>query len=145
MNGGFNLNRIIKGNFIISFVSGFLFALGLGISGMTQPSKVQGFLDVFGHWDPTLAFVMLGAVLSHALVYRFMKGRSSPLLGGSFSIPNRRDVDRDLVLGAAIFGIGWGLAGLCPGPALASLATGRLEVYVFTASMLGGMLLSKRR
>ena len=103
---------------LTSFVSGIVFALGLGISGMTRPIKVIGFLDLFGNWDASLAFVMIGAIAVYFLAHRISLNMTSPLLAAKFSLPTRSDLDRRLVIGAVIFGVGWGLAGFCPGPAI---------------------------
>jgi uncharacterized protein len=126
---------------LLSFISGVVFALGLGISGMTRPVKVIGFLDFAGHWDPSLAFVMIGAIAVYFVAYRWIRTRSAPLLTDRFSVPQRTDVDRNLVVGAAVFGAGWGLSGFCPGPALTSLASGAVPVMVFVAAMAAGMYL----
>lgn len=123
------------------FVLGALFALGLGLSGMTQPAKVLGFLDVAGAWDPTLLFVMGSAVVVNFIGFRLTAGRPHPLLAARFDIPSRRDIDLPLLAGAAIFGLGWGLAGFCPGPALVALAGGSLDVIVFVAAMFAGFAL----
>lgn len=119
--------------------SGVLFALGLGISGMTDPAKVIAFLDVRGDWDPSLAFVMLGAVAVHALFLRLNK-RPQPLLSATYDGPSRERIDASLVLGAALFGLGWGASGFCPGPALVSLITLAPGVLVFVAGMLLGFI-----
>jgi uncharacterized membrane protein YedE/YeeE len=124
-----------------SLVAGAVFGAGLAISQMINPAKVIGFLDFAGDWDPTLAFVMAGALLAAAPGYAVAKKRKAPLLSGRFHIPKRREVDMPLMLGAAIFGVGWGLVGFCPGPAIAALCTGMWEVLVFVAAMLGGMFL----
>jgi uncharacterized membrane protein YedE/YeeE len=126
---------------LTSFVSGMVFALGLGISGMTRPVKVIGFLDFFGAWDASLAFVMIGAIAVYFAAYRWSRKMPSPLLAPNFSLPKRSDLDAKLILGAAIFGAGWGLGGFCPGPALASLASGVPAVLIFVAAMLVGMWL----
>jgi uncharacterized protein len=123
---------------IFALLAGALFALGLVVGGMTQPAKVLGFLDFAGRWDPSLVMVMGGALLVHGLTYWLIRLRRAPLCDARFHVPARRDVDRRLVLGAAIFGVGWGLAGYCPGPALASVTTG-LSPLVFVAAMLVGM------
>jgi uncharacterized protein len=128
-------------NSVISFVVGLVFALGLGLSGMMMPAKVIGFLDITGAWDLSLALVMVGAIAVHAVLYRLIRKRMSPLLGGKFQVPTRQDIDARLLLGGALFGVGWGLGGFCPGPALASLTTGAPLVLGFVASMLGGMWL----
>jgi uncharacterized protein len=124
--------------------AGAVFGAGLAISGMTRPQKVIGFLDLFGAWDPSLAFVMMGAIAVHLIAYRLVRRRSSPLVAQSFSIPTRRDVDLRLVSGAALFGVGWGLGGYCPGPAVTSLASGAAGVGVFIGTMLVGMLATAR-
>lgn len=126
---------------LISFVSGLIFAIGLGIAGMTKPEKVIGFLDLFGDWDPSLMFVMVGAIAVNMLVYRVVIGRSVPLFGGTFQIPTRRDIDNRLVIGAALFGAGWGLMGYCPGPALVSLSSLSASAVLFVGSMFAGMAL----
>jgi len=126
---------------LVSFISGVVFALGLGISGMTRPVKVIGFLDFTGHWDPSLAFVMIGAITIYFIAYRLIRTRSGPVLTEKFSVPPRTDVDRNLVVGAAVFGAGWGLGGFCPGPALTSLAAGAAPVVIFVAAMAAGMYL----
>ncbi len=107
---------------------------------MTKPSKVVGFLDLCGAWDPSLACVMFGAVTVHFFAYRIVALQGSPLFSVTFSLPTRRDVDARLVLGAALFGIGWGLSGLCPGPALVALGGGSATALVFAAAMTLGML-----
>jgi uncharacterized membrane protein YedE/YeeE len=122
-----------------AFVAGMLFAVGLGIGGMTQPARVLAFLDFAGRWDPSLAFVMAGAVGVYAAAFRLARSRPRPLLSPAFAIPGRRDVDARLLVGAALFGIGWGLAGYCPGPGIVSLVTGRTDVLVFVTAMLVGM------
>ena len=119
--------------------SGALFGAGLTISGMSDPARVRGFLDVFGRWDPTLVFVMGGAVVVMAIAWRIQARMKAPLFGEKFSLPDRRDFDRRLIAGSALFGIGWGIAGLCPGPAVASLALSPLSVLPFLAAMLAGM------
>ena len=127
---------------ILSFLLlGVLFAVGLGISGMTQPSKVVGFLDIFGAWDPALMFVMGGAVAVNFVGYRLAVGRPHPLLATRFEIPTRRDIDWQLIGGAVLFGVGWGIAGFCPGPALVALAGGSADVMLFVAAMFIGFLL----
>src|SRR5690606_34138225 len=119
----------------ISFVCGVLFAFGLALSQMVNPAKVLNFLDVAGQWDPTLAFVMGGALLVTIPAFRFILRRPHPLFGQKFYLPSRHDIDARLVIGAIIFGIGWGMAGLCPGPALTAVATGLLPVLGFVAAM----------
>ena len=126
---------------LAAFVAGLIFAVGLAISGMTQPGKVAAFLDIFGNWDPSLAFVMMGAIAVHAVLYRMIRQRSTPLFAATFAIPTRSDLDPRLIGGAALFGIGWGMGGFCPGPAVTSLASGHPAVIIFVAAMLAGMLL----
>lgn len=120
-------------------VSGTLFGAGLTLSGMTDPARVRGFLDVFGSWDPTLAFVMGGAVLVMAIAWRIRNRMGTPIFAERFSLPDRKDLDGRLIAGSILFGIGWGLAGLCPGPAVASLALAPLGVAPFVLAMLAGM------
>ena len=130
---------------ISSIICGIIFSIGLGISGMTQPQKVIGFLDIFGEWNPSLAFVMGGAVLSYlALQLWIQRNFSIPVLGGSFQIPTRKDLDRSLIIGALLFGSGWGLGGYCPGPAITSLGSGSLNALLFVVAMGVGMLLADR-
>lgn len=115
--------------------AGVCFGIGLAISGMTKPGKVSGFLDVAGAWDPSLAFVMIGAIAVHLVAHRIIVRRSSPLFDRRFHLPTRRDLDVRLVLGAAIFGVGWALAGFCPGPGLVTAASGSIAAVVFVAGM----------
>lgn len=123
----------------IAFVVGLIFALGLGVSGMTQAHVVRGFLDVFGQWNPALIGVMIGAILVHSILYFFIRKRSSPLLDTKFHIPNRKDIDIKLLSGAALFGIGWGWAGICPGPSLVASASANTGIVIFIISMFLGM------
>ena len=130
---------------IASFICGILFSIGLGISGMTQPQKVIGFLDVFGEWDLSLAFVMFGAVLSYLILQLWIQRNFSiPILGGSFQITTRKDLDRSLIIGALLFGSGWGLGGYCPGPGITSLGSGSLNALLFVVAMGIGMLVADR-
>lgn len=124
-----------------ALAAGLLFAGGLCLSGMTNPAKILGFLDLFGRWDPTLVFVMMGAVVTHAVLYRLVTRRAAPLFAERFAIPTKKAVDAPLVLGSALFGVGWGLAGYCPGPAVTSLATGRGSALIFVGGMLIGLAL----
>jgi uncharacterized membrane protein YedE/YeeE len=124
-----------------SALAGIVFGAGLAVSGMTNPAKVLAFLDVAGRWDPTLAFVMGGAVSVSAVAFALARRRARPWLAEAFAVPTRRDIDPALLAGSALFGAGWGLVGLCPGPALASLVRGAPEVYVFTAAMVTGVAL----
>lgn len=125
-----------------ALAAGLLFGLGLTLSRMIDPAKVLGFLDVAGNWDPSLAFVLAGAAGTAALGFRIVLGRrAAPLFADKFSLPTARGIDLRLVLGAAIFGVGWGLVGLCPGPALAGLSLAFRPVAIFVAAMLAGMAL----
>ena len=128
----------------IAFAAGLLFGLGLSLGGMTQPAVVLGFLDIFGAWDPRLVFVMAGAVLTTAIGYRLVRRRSRPLLAERFQWPTPRGIDARLAGGAALFGIGWGIAGYCPGPALASLGAGVPALLVLVACMIAGWWLAAR-
>jgi hypothetical protein len=130
-------------NAVFSFGAGLVFGAGLILSGMTDPGKVIGFLDVAGSWDPSLACVMAGAILVGFFAFRSAGRRGRTFLGGALHLPNRRDVDLRLLGGSAVFGIGWGLAGFCPGPALVSFASGVDQAAVFVAAMLGGMLVHR--
>lgn len=122
------------------FVSGALFGTGLLVSGMTSPAKVVGFLDVTGDWDPSLALVMAGAVGVHFVLHRLVLRERPPLLAGDLHVPSRNDIDVRLLAGAGLFGLGWGLAGYCPGPAVVALAGGASNAWVFVPAMLGGMV-----
>jgi len=124
-----------------AFVAGLLFAIGLCLSGMTNPAKVIGFLDVFGRWDPSLAFVMIGAVTTHALLYRLATRREAPFFASRFALPTKTSIDVPLVLGSALFGAGWGLAGYCTGPAVASLVSGSSPTLIFAGAMTIGLAL----
>jgi uncharacterized membrane protein YedE/YeeE len=127
----------------VAFGTGALFAVGLAISGMTKPAKVAGFLDVAGAWDASLAFVMIGAIAVHFIAHRILVRRPSPLFDTKFHLPTRKDIDRRLVLGAGLFGIGWGLGGFCPGPGLVTAGSGSLGAIVFVLGMTIGMLLEQ--
>jgi uncharacterized membrane protein YedE/YeeE len=122
------------------FASGLLFAAGLGISGMTDADKVIGFLNIAGEWDPSLAFVMVGAIGVHLVLFRLITRRASPLFAARFQIPTRKDLTPRLIGGAALFGAGWGLGGFCPGPALVSSTSLGSQALVFTAAMIFGMV-----
>ena len=124
---------------IAALATGLIFGLGLILSGMTDPSKVIGFLDLTGQWDPSLAFVMGGAILVGVVAFQFAKGREKSLLGDVMRLPTTRQVDRRLVLGSLAFGTGWGLAGYCPGPALVAVAQGGMQPLIFVVAMLAGM------
>jgi len=126
---------------LTSLLAGTVFGIGLAISGMMNPAKVLGFLDIAGAWNPTLAFVMGGALLVAAPGFVLMRRRGQTAFGGKLELPSRTDIDARLISGAALFGAGWGLGGLCPGPAIAGLATGVSGIYVFVVAMVAGMLL----
>lgn len=126
---------------VIALAAGLIFGIGLIVSGMTDPSKVTGFLDLAGHWNPSLAFVMGGAILVGLFAFRFAARRTTSLLGDVMRLPTAAHIDRRLVLGSLAFGAGWGLAGYCPGPALASLLSGGSKPLIFGAAMLAGMAL----
>jgi uncharacterized membrane protein YedE/YeeE len=125
---------------VSAFIVGLVFGIGLIVAGMTNPAKVQGFLDLAGNWDPSLAFVMAGAILVGLVAFRFAGKRERSLLGEAMRLPTATRIDRRLVLGGLAFGAGWGVGGFCPGPALASLATGGGKALIFTGAMLAGML-----
>ena len=125
---------------IAEFVVGLLFGLGLMLSGMTDPGKVIGFLDLLGTWDPSLALVMGGAIMVGFFAFTVAKKRTSTFLGGALRMPTNMDLDKKLVIGSLLFGAGWGLAGFCPGPALVSMADGQPKALIFVLAMLVGML-----
>lgn len=126
---------------ITAFVSGAIFGVGLLVSGMTRPAKVIGFLDLFGAWDASLAFVMGGAIGVHLIARRIIMKREAPLMAPRFDTSVANAIDAKLVIGSALFGVGWGLGGYCPGPAIVSIAGGTLPIVVFVGSMLVGMFL----
>ena len=125
---------------IVALVAGMLFGVGLAVSGMVNPAKVVGFLDIAGgEWDPTLMFVMGGALLVTLPAFRMILKRSRPILADGFALPTKSALDTRLLGGAALFGVGWGLSGFCPGPAVAAMVTGLLPVFAFVGAMVGGM------
>lgn len=124
-------------------ISGTLFGAGLALGGMTNPARVRGFLDLFGNWDPTLAFVMGGAVIVMAIAWRIQPRMTHPIFAAKFALPDRTDLTVRLVAGSALFGIGWGIAGLCPGPGIAALVIEPAAAATFVAAMLAGMGLVK--
>ena len=128
-------------NFVIALFSGTVFGAGLALGGMTEPARVRGFLDLFGAWDPTLAFVMGGAVLVMAAAWLVQRNMQRPLFAQSFALPTRSDLTARLIGGSALFGIGWGIAGLCPGPGFAAIAIDAPSAAIFVAALLAGMLL----
>ncbi|HSG55832.1 MAG TPA: DUF6691 family protein [Paracoccaceae bacterium] len=132
------MNRVL-----IALSSGLLFGAGLAFSGMADPARVQGFLDLFGNWDPTLAFVMGGAMIPMAIAWIIKGSLATPLAAPAFELPGTVKLDRPLALGAILFGMGWGIAGLCPGPALADLGIAPLAVLPFVIAMFAGMALHR--
>jgi len=126
---------------LAAFAAGLVFGIGLLLSGMADPGKVKGFLDLAGSWDPSLAFVMGGAIAVAFFAFRFAGRRASAFLGGALELPSARDIDLRLVAGSLTFGVGWGLAGFCPGPALVAMGAGSDHAVVLVAAMLAGMLL----
>lgn len=126
---------------VVALMAGLVFGLGLIVSGMGSPAKVQDFLDIFGAWDPSLALVMGGAIAVGVVAFTWAKLRKQSFLGGPIEWPSAKHIDRPLLLGAALFGIGWGMAGFCPAPALMNLVLGKGEVWLFVLAMLVGMLL----
>ena len=129
--------------FLSTYLIGLIFGVGISISGMANPAKVLNFFDVAGTWDPSLIFVMGGALVTTFIGYKIVFGRSAPLYERGFSVPGNRRVDARLIGGSAVFGIGWGIAGFCPGGALPALGTGRWEVFAFTAALIAGIVLAK--
>jgi uncharacterized protein len=127
----------------VNLFAGALFGLGLAVSGMVNPQKVIAFLDVAGNWDPTLAFVMSGALLVTIPAFRQIFKRPRPVLADEFELPTKKDVDARLLGGSALFGVGWGLSGFCPGPAVTALATGLTPVFAFVVAMMAGMAIYK--
>jgi uncharacterized membrane protein YedE/YeeE len=124
---------------LTSFLAGLVFGLGLIVSGMANPAKVLGFLDLAGRWDPSLAFVMVGAIAVSAIAFAVARQRTVSLLGAAMKLPTARQIDRRLLLGSALFGVGWGLAGICPGPGLVLVGMGEVKGLIFVAAMLVGM------
>lgn len=133
----------MKRQIALTLVAGALFGAGLAVSGMADPQRVRGFLDLFGTWDPTLAFVMGGALIPMAIAWRIQKRMPTPMAAERFTLPTARDLDPRLIGGSALFGIGWGVAGLCPGPAIADLAIAPVPAAIFVVAMLGGMILHR--
>ena len=127
--------------FLTALGAGLLFGAGLLVSGMTDPANVLGFLDIFGEWRPQLAFVMGAAVLTAAPSFWFVRHKQRDLLGGAVELPDRRRIDKPLLAGATLFGVGWGLSGICPGPGLVLLASGQGMAYLFMSAVVGGMWL----
>ncbi len=128
---------------IVAYAIGLVFGTGISLSGMANPAKVLNFFDIFGSWDPSLAFVMGGALATTFVGYRLVFGRRAPVLADAFQVPAARALDPRLLGGSAVFGIGWGIAGFCPGGALPALGTGRWEVVTFTAAVIAGIFVAK--
>ena len=128
---------------IVSLISGIIFGVGLSVSNMINPEKVLGFLDLFGLWDPSLIFVMMGAIIVSAPVFFLFRNKNKPLFANNFTIPTLKSIDKNLIIGSSIFGVGWGMAGFCPGPAISSLALLNTYSVFFVLSMIGGFLLTK--
>lgn len=134
---------MLKG--LICCLSGFIFTIGLGLSGMMGPKKVQDFLDITGDWDPSLGFVMIGALIVGSIAFPIILKREKPQWEKKFDLPTKCKIDSPLILGAILFGIGWGLCGLCPGPAFSNLVLGKTSIALFFASMVVGMWIGSRR
>ncbi|MBX3576313.1 MAG: YeeE/YedE family protein [Rhizobiaceae bacterium] len=133
------MNKLVS-----AFLIGGLFGLGIAVSGMANPAKIGNFFDVFGTWDPSLVFVMGGGLITAFIGYRIIfRTRSAPVLESSFALPTRRDIDAELVGGAAVFGIGWGIAGFCPGGAIPALGLMRAETPIFLAAMIAGIIIAR--
>ena len=128
---------------VVTYLIGLVFGVGISISGMANPAKVLNFFDIAGSWDPSLIFVMGGAVVVTFIGYRLVFGRPAPVLDTKFHLPTNRAIDIRLIGGSAVFGIGWGIAGFCPGGAIPALGTGRWEVFLFTGALLAGVLLAR--
>lgn len=130
-------------HFLPGLFVGLLFGAGLALSGMINPARVLGFLDVAGAWDPTLAFVLAAALVPSSLAYAIVRRMKRPLMADEFCIPQNRIIEKRLLAGAALFGIGWGLVGLCPGPAIAGMVLGKWEIWLFVAAMVAGIWLQR--
>ncbi len=128
---------------VVTYLIGLVFGVGISISGMANPAKVLNFFDIAGSWDPSLIFVMGGAVVVTFIGYRLVFGRPAPVMDTKFHLPTNRAIDIRLIGGSAVFGIGWGIAGFCPGGAIPALGTGRWEVFLFTGALLAGVLLAR--
>jgi uncharacterized membrane protein YedE/YeeE len=130
--------------FIFASISGLIFGFGLALAGMLNPSKVQGFLNIFGVWDPSLAFVMGGGIIVNAIGYYFVLKRDKPLFAEKFALPTTKNIDKNLLIGSAVFGIGWGLAGLCPGPVISNVLLHPQDALIFLIIMIFGLFLGRR-
>lgn len=129
--------------FLSTYLIGLLFGVGISISGMSNPAKVLNFFDIAGSWDPSLIFVMGGALVTTFIGYKLVFGRSTPVFAAEFGVPGNRTIDARLIGGSAVFGIGWGIGGFCPGGALPALGTGRWEVFAFTGAVILGILIAR--
>lgn len=128
---------------LVTYLIGLVFGTGIAISGMMNPAKVLNFFDIAGSWDPSLIFVMGGALVTTYLGYKLVFGRTSPIMEDRFQVPSNRSIDAKLIGGSALFGIGWGIAGFCPGGALPALGTGKWEVFAFVAALVAGIFLAR--
>ena len=131
-------------NKIVALLCGIIFGIGLVISEMINPEKVLGFLNIFRDWDPSLAFVMIGALIVSTPIFHFFKNKNKPLFSSNFSIPTNKEIDKKLIIGAVFFGSGWGLIGLCPGPAITSIALLNMSSVIFVVSMFIGFYLGSK-
>ena len=131
-------------NKIVSLLCGIIFGIGLVISQMINPAKVLGFLNLFGEWDPSLAFVMMGALIISSPSFHLFKNKEKPIFSSSFSIPNKKEIDKELIFGSILFGAGWGLVGLCPGPAITSIALFNVSSAIFVVSMFIGFYIASK-
>ena len=130
-------------NKLVSLFCGIIFGIGLVISQMINPAKVLGFLNLFGEWDPSLAFVMIGALIVSSPLFHLLKNKEKPIFSSSFSISNKKEIDKKLIIGSILFGAGWGLAGLCPGPAISSIALLNMSSIIFVIAMFFGFYIAK--
>ena len=128
---------------LVSLFCGIIFGIGLVISQMINPAKVLGFLNLFGEWDPSLAFVMIGALIIFSPLFHLFKNKEKPIFSSSFSISNKKEIDKKLIIGSILFGAGWGLAGLCPGPAISSIALLNMSSIIFVIAMFFGFYIAK--
>ena len=129
---------------LVSLFCGIIFGIGLVISQMINPAKVLGFLNLFGEWDPSLAFVMIGALIIYSPLFHLFKNKEKPIFSSSFSIPNKKEIDKELIFGSILFGAGWGLVGLCPGPAITSIALFNVSSAIFVVSMFIGFYIASK-
>ena len=128
---------------IFSFISGLIFGIGLTVSGMVNPAKVIAFLNILGNWDPSLVFVMVGAIIFSAPFFYILKNKKKPLFNSSFQIPSRTNIDRNLIIGSSLFGVGWGMVGLCPGPAVSSIVFLQPLSILFVIALISGFYLCR--